>query len=632
MTAVAEHVQAGLEHHRAGRLDDAAREYGYVLTADPSNVAVLRLMGILHTHRGDHDQAVMVLQAAAALEPGAAEIFNDLGLALRAKGDVHAALDAFNDALRLFPKFGPAHFNKGVTLEALGARVQAVDAYTLALEADAGLHAARFNRASIHFAAGQYAMAADDAGSVRLADPALLEAHVLYGRASLELRRLADAKKAFRAVITRAPGFAPAHTLLGSVYTIEHKFQDAAIALTEALRLDPADVQATFLLGLVRLHQYDLAAAHDLLDRARLAQPLRPEITTALAFTARRAGRLEDARMYLRAALDADPSYADAHWHLADLHLLLGEYEQGWEEFEWRWKHEGFLTPGWDPSMRAWQGEPVEGKTMLLYPEQGFGDTLHFVRYASLLTERGAHVYLGTPPELADLLAGIPGIRGVVTSRSDAPPCDVICPLMSLPRLFCTHPGNVPATVPYLFADPEKVRAWSTRFPDDGKLRIGIIWSGNPKQENNRHRACSLSDLLPLLGRDQCHVYSLQKGEPTHELADRPEASSVIDLSAGLTTFAETAAALQNIDVLISTDTGSVHLAGALGRPVWLLVSAIPDWRWGVSGATTPWYPDVTMFRQQHCGDWSGAVHAVGEALDTLLRSRVHVHSHRTEE
>lgn len=631
MTAVAEHVQAGLAYHRAGKLDDAAREYGHVLTMDPSNVAVLRLMGILHTHRGDHEQAIMVLQAAAALEPGAAEIFNDLGLALRGSGDTHAALDAFNDALRLAPAFAAAHFNKGVTLEAMHARSQALDAYTLALEADAGLHAARFNRASIFFATGDYARAAEDAGVVRLAEPSLLEAHVLYGRASLELRRLADAKKAFRAVIARAPHSAAAHTLLGSVYTIEHKFQEAGTELTEALRLDPADAQATYLLGLVRLHQYDLAAAHDLFDRARLAQPSRPEITTALALTARRAGRLEDARMYLRAALEADPSYADAHWHLADLHLLLGEYAQGWEEFEWRWSHEGFLTPGWHPSMRAWQGEPIEGKRVLLYPEQGFGDTLHFVRYAPLLAERGAHVYVGSPPELAELLAAMPGVRGIVTSHTEAPPCDVICPLMSLPRLFGTHAGNIPANVPYLFADPAKTAAWSSRFPDDGKLRVGIIWSGNPMQENNRHRACQLRDLVPLVGRDGMHMYSLQKGEPARQRADLAEAASIIDLAPDLTSFADTAAVLMHLDLLISTDTGSVHLAGALGRPVWLLVSAIPDWRWGVQGTTTPWYPGIRMFRQHVRGDWSGAVHAVGDALDAVLRSRPTIDNHRRE-
>ncbi len=632
MSVVAEHVQAGLAYHRAGKLDDAAREYGYVLTVDPSNVAVLRLMGILHTHRGDHDQAIMVLQAAASLEPAAAEIFNDLGVAMRAKGDAHAALDAFNDALRLHPMFAAAHFNKGVTLEAMGARTQALDAYTLALEADAALHAARFNRAAIYFASGQYARAAEDAGAVRIADPSLIEAHLLFGRASLELRRLADAKKAFRAVIARAPHSATAHTLLGSVYTIEHKFEDAEAALTEALRLDPADVQATYLLGLVRLHQYDLSAAHDLFDRARLAQPSRPEVTTALALTARRAGRLDDARMYLRAALDADPSYADAHWHLADLHLLLGEYEQGWEEFEWRWNHEGFLTPGWDPSMRAWQGEPVGGKTVLLYPEQGFGDTLQFVRYAPLLAERGARVFVGSPPELAELLADMPGVSGIVTSHAAAPPVDVICPLMSLPRLFRTRTDSVPATVPYLFANPEKTRAWSARFPDDGVLRVGIIWSGNPMQENNRHRACRLRDLLPLLDRGPMHVYSLQKGEPSRELAGNPDTASIIDLAPALTSFAETAAVLNAIDILISTDTGSVHLAGALGRPVWLLVSAIPDWRWGVQGTTTPWYPGVTMFRQHVRGDWSGAVRAVGEALDDLLRSRRSVNHHSKEE
>jgi tetratricopeptide (TPR) repeat protein len=616
MTGLAEHVQAGIDHHRAGRLEDAAREYGFVLNADPSNVAVLRLMGILHMHRGDHDQAVIVLEAAGALEPGAPEIFNDLGLALRGKGDHHGALDAFNDALRLDPHFAMAHFNKGVTLEAMSARAQAVDAYSMALAADRDLHAARFNRAALNLAAGSFERAAEDAGIVRKADPSLIEAHLLFGRACFELRRLAEAKRAFSAAIARAPALAVAHTLMGSVFTIEGKYADAEASLNEALRLDPGDAQAAYMLGLGRLRQYDLSGAHDLFDRARLLQPSRPEITTALAQTARRAGRLDDARMYLDAALAADPSYADAHWHLADLLLLQGDYERGWEEHEWRWKHEGFLTPEWDPSMRAWQGEPVEGRSVLLYPEQGFGDTLHFARYAPLLAARGAQVFVGSPPELAGVLNGLPGIRGVVTSHANAPACDVVCPLMSLPRLFGTRMANVPADVPYLHADPEKIRSWRTRFADDGVLRVGIIWSGNPLQENNRHRSCRLTDLLPLLRRTRCHFFSLQKGEPAGQLADLPPGIDMTDLSPLLTSFAETAAVLRHLDILISTDTGTVHLAGALGRPVWLLVSAIPDWRWGASGPSTPWYPTITMYRQERCGDWSDAVDAVGCALD----------------
>ncbi len=631
MVDVTDHINAGLDHHRAGRYEEAARAYGQALMEDPSNVAALRLLGVLHMHRGDHAQAVTVLQAAAVLEPGAPEIFNDLGLALRGQGNDHAALDAFNDALRLAPHFAIAHFNKAVTLAAMGAGAQAGDAYTLALAADPDLHAARFNRAKLMFDAGRYEQAAQDAGTVRLAEPTFIDAHLLYGRASLALSRLADAKKVFRGVIARAPGLAVSHTLLGTVYAIEGKDAEAEGSLTEALRLDPSDAQATFMLGLVRLHQYDLPAAHDMFDRARLAQPSRPEIITALALTARRAGRLEDARMYLDAALAADPAWADAHWQLADLLLLQGDYAAGWEEFEWRWKHQGFLTPGWNPSMRAWNGDSVAGKSVLLYPEQGFGDTLHFVRYAPMLAARGATVFVGTPPELADVLTGLPGISGVVTSESAAPACDVLAPLMSLPRLFGTRMDTIPADVPYLFADQGKVRAWAPAFPDDGALRVGLIWSGNPMQENNRHRSCRLSDLVPLLHRKGCRFYSLQKGAPADQLADLPAGVEIMDLGGRLTTFAETAAVLENLDVLISTDTGTVHLAGALGRPVWLLVSAIPDWRWGVSGATTPWYPTITMFRQQHQGEWGDAVQEIGRALDDEgMRWRTGVH-HRME-
>lgn len=627
----AERIQAGIEHHRAGRYEEAAGAYSAALAEDPSNVAVLRLMGMLHSARGDHEQAVILLRAAATFAPDSPEIHNDLALALRGWGDHHGALNAFNDALRLDPRFAEAHFNKGVTLEAMGAAAQAADAYTLALEARPDLLPARYNRGLVSLAQRDLSRAADDLDAVRKAQPAMLEAHLQYARACIELVRLADAKKAIRTAIAHGPGSAEAHALLGSVYAIEGKFADAAGALTAALERDPSHAGALYTLGLVRERQYAFDEARDSLLRARDLKPGRADIEVALGVTARKSGRLADARGHLMRAVALDRNCADAHWHLADLLLLCGEYEQGWEEFEWRWKHRGFLTPGWDSSEPAWQGEPLEGKRILLYPEQGFGDTLHFVRYAPMVAARGAQVYLGAPRELAEILRSVPGIAGVVTDRAATPRFDAVSPLMSLPRIFRTRIDTIPARVPYLAPDPARVAAWASRLPDDGRLRVGLIWSGNPAQENNPHRACRLSDLLPLLGTEHVHFYSLQKGVPAAERSDLAGAGELTDLAGDLHDFADTAAALQHLDLLISTDTGPVHLAGALGRPVWLLVSSIPDWRWEPAGGGNRWYPTLRLFRQRNCGDWASVVHEVRIALAQAIEERHAVHTHLME-
>jgi len=612
---LADHIQEGISLHRAGKYEDAARVYGFVLERDPSNVGVLRLLGMVHSQRGEFDHAIMLLQAAARFAPEAPEIHNDLGIALRGRGAPEEAIHAFHAALRLNPLFAEAYFNKAVTLEMLGTPDQAEDAYTLALQVSPALHEARFNRAVIRFKARRFAEAAEDLSTVRTERPEILEAHMLYGKACHELGKVGEAKQAYTTLLSRAPESAEAHMRLGVVHLCEWNYDEARKELLQALRIDANLAEAGYFLGLVHLRAYEFDAARELFLRARQSRPDRPEIATSLGVTARKQGKPDEARRYFEEALSLDPGHADAHWHLADVLLLQGEYASGWKEFEWRWKHQGFLTPSRDFAEPVWDGEDITGQTILLHPEQGFGDILQFVRYAPLVAERGAKVLLGSPPELARLLETVPGIAGVVTTREGAPPFDLLCPLLSLPRLFDTREENIPSAVPYLRADPVLVREWAGRIVDDGRLRVGIIWSGNPLQENNRHRACRLDELAPVVGIPGVQVYSLQKGTPREELMSSPFRRAIIDLADGLTDFAQTAAALQHLDLLISSDTGPVHLAGALGRKVWLLVSAIPDWRWSLSGERSAWYPSFSLFRQERIGEWGPVITRMCEAL-----------------
>ncbi len=614
-----DHIQEGLALHRAGKYDEAVRVYGSVLERDPSNVAVLRLLGMVQTRRGEFDQAIMLLQAASRFAPETPEIYNDLGIALRGKGAHEESVQAFHVALQLHPLFAEAYFNKAVTLEMLGIHDQAEDAYSLALQADPALQEARFNRGVIRFRNRRFADAADDLSIVRVERPDLTEAHMLYGRACQELGRVGEAKEVFTALLSRSPDCAETHMRLGTVYLSEMNYEDAVRELHRALRIEPDRAEAVYLLGVAHLKRYELIEARATLQHALHLRPGRPDVVTSLGITARKQGNLEEARHYFEHAVSLNPDHADAHWNLADLLLLQGDYERGWEEFEWRWKHEGFLTPSRDFGERVWNGEDIDGQTILLHPEQGIGDIIHFVRYAPLVAERGARVILGSPPELARLLETVPGITCVATTRQAAPPFELLCPLLSLPRIFETRKDTIPSAVPYLRADAQLVHQWAPQFTNDGALRVGIIWSGNTLQENNGHRACRLDDLGPLTAVPGVQLYSLQKGTPRAELAASPFGPAILDIADGLTDFAHTAAALHHLDLLVSTDTGTVHLAGALGREVWLLVSAIPDWRWSTSGDRSAWYPTLTLFRQQQIGDWRVAVDNVRAAL--TLRS-----------
>lgn len=622
-------IQTGLALHRSGRYDEAAAVYGEVLAQDPSNVSALRLLGVLHSQRGDYDNAIMMLQAAVRFAPEAPELYNDLGNALKGKDALEEAIAAYDHALRLNPLFAEACFNRALAYERQGDAVRAEASYTLALQANTDLQEARFNRSLIRLRSQRLAEAVDDLALVRRARPGMPEAHLHYGRANQLLGRWAEAKAAFRDAIACAPEDVEGHSLLGTLLLMEGRLDEAASSLRTALAVKPDHAESVFHLGVVYLRLYDLDQANACFENARLLRPDRPEIYVHLGLTARRRGDVRVARSHLEHALALDPENADAHWYYADLLLLEGAYAEGWEHFEWRWKHQGFLTPRWDYKEPVWKGENPEGKTIFLLPEQGLGDTVQFVRYAELVKELGARVVLGSPRELADVLKSVPGVDHVVTTNREAPPFDLLCPLMSLPGLFRTTPASIPNRVPYVTAEKALVEAWRSRIPDNGTMRIGVIWSGNPAQENNRHRACVLADLIPLGNVPGVTLYSLQKGPPASQLDSPPSGMEIFNLADGLVDFSDTAAVLELLDLLVTTDTGPAHLAGAMGRPVWVLLSAIPDWRWFLGTERSPWYPSMRLFRQERVGEWSSVIARVGLELRQAVAHHKSMHVHQ---
>jgi len=383
-----------------------------------------------------------------------------------------------------------------------------------------------------------------------------------------------DAIRLYRTVLARAPGEAHALNGLGAALARSGDHAGAVAALRQALAVKPGFPEAELNLG-------------------RL---LRAE------------GRLGEATALFSAALAARPEFAEAQWNRALVRLLAGDLPGAWPDFEARWALPGVVPPA-IPRPR-WAGEPLAGRTILLTPEQGLGDTIQFARYAPVLAGQGARVLLGVQSPLKGLLTGL--ADAVIAEGEVLPPFDCHLPLLSVPGVLRNGLGDLPCAVPYLQASPEAVARWQAMLGGEG-LRVGLVWSGNPAHPNDANRSMPLAALAPLLEVAGARFFALQMG------AAREAHPLVTDLADRLTDFTETAAALSALDLLVSVDTAALHLAGALGRPAWALLPQDPDWRWLLGRSDSPWYPSLRLFRQAAPRDWSAPVASAVEALRALV-------------
>jgi hypothetical protein len=295
--------------------------------------------------------------------------------------------------------------------------------------------------------------------------------------------------------------------------------------------------------------------------------------------------------------------------------LLLGDFARGWAEYEWRWRCKG--NPERSYPSRQWSGEAPSGKTILIQTEQGFGDSFQFLRYVPMVAALGAEVVLAVPGPLLRLAETLPGVNGVVTENDALPDFDFYCPLLSLPGIFGMSVEKIPAVVPYLYSPKETAAVWESRLAAETGLKVGLVWSGNPANRMNPRRSIPFPALEPLWRIPGIRWYSLQVGSPTAEIS-RALHQPIMDLSPLLTDFAETAAAIQHLDLVISVETAVAHLAGALGQKVWVPLTVVPAWRWLLGRDDSPWYPTMRLFRQSTPGDWIPVVDALGKELRAM--------------
>ena len=461
---------------------------------------------------------------------------------------------------------------------------------------------------------------------------------------------LTEADALCRRILRLEPSHEPALKLRFGIAHQQKRVHDALSLLDEATRADPTNVswaigRAWALASLGR--QAEAVIAY---DRAIALSPLDPEYHRgrALALTAtnrladalascdtaialrpdaaachlarghalRRLLRTDEALAAFDRAIELEPESADAYYSKALLLLLMGRYKDGWALHEWRWFATNFPQPEQLFPQPIWDGTPLDGRTLLIRAEQGLGDTIQFYRFVNEVQRMGS-VALLVSPRLAKLFAAQPGAPLIATGTGDLPRFDLHCPLLSLPYLLETELATIPAA-PYLRADPDLTEAWRTRLPaPSGQPRIGIVWAGNSKNADDFSRSMTLATMLSMLDPGAT-IISLQMNVPDSDRDTLRGASNILDLSEDQQDFADTAAVIGHLDLVISVDTAVAHLAGAQGAPVWVLLSASADWRWLIGRDDSPWYPSARLFRQDQPGDWSGVARQVRAALKAM--------------
>ena len=404
------------------------------------------------------------------------------------------------------------------------------------------------------------------------------------------------------------------HFLIGLDYISKERWVDAEQELRRSLDFIPNRVSTMTNLCATLIKLQKFQEAHYFIEKTKTLDPENPELHLNQGLLFSEEKRHEEALTSYDRSIELKPDYAEAHWNKSLALLRCGLYSEGWYLYEWRWQCDSFNSPRRDFIQPLWSGEhPIAGKTILLHAEQGLGDTIQFCRYAKLIASRGAKVIVEVQKPLINIFKTLGEAITVVAKGDVLPKFDCHCPLLSLPLAFKTDLNTIPADIPYLFPDDKKLQEWSIKVGIKKKIRIGIVWGGSTQHKNDKNRSTSALEISKLL-TNSFEWFSLQK---EYRDGDRHmlERSKVNDYSNVLLDFSDTAALIYQLDLVISVDTSVAHLAGAMGKPTWVMLPYVPDFRWLWDREDSPWYPSMRLFRQATAGDWSHVVDNVSSAL-----------------
>jgi tetratricopeptide (TPR) repeat protein len=542
--------------HMRGDLAAAAAGYVRVLAGQPDNVDALFLSGTLHAQLGQWERSADALRRLVTLQPNHVEGWLNLSHVLEQLTRLEEAAECYRTVLALREDDAQSWFHLGL----------------------------------VHF----------------------------------KLKRFEEAERAYRRHVELLPDSVEGHFNLGATLQDLNRFRDAEQQYERVLALDPRQVEAYRSLGAIALQERRYADAAGHFHSGLALAPDDVEMLSNLGVMLQKLNRLAEAEAAFRKAVSLQPTHINAHFNLALILLLQGKFAEGWREYEWRLRIKNRLPAVFDQA--EWDGSPLDGKTLLLRAEQGFGDTFQFIRYASLAKAAGAKaagtkVVLDCQPGLKRVLLRTPGIDMIAERPVSGRPLvefDTHLPLLSSPRIFHTTRDSVPAEFPYIRPESWLVERWAARMVGDRGLRVGIVWAGRPTHEDDKNRSCALGHFLQFAAVPNVTLYSLQKGDAVRELQSPEARGRVEDLDPEIDDFADTAAAIANLDLVICVDTSVAHLAGAMNKPVWVVLPFAPDFRWMAKGENSPWYPSMRLFRQHEAGNWDYVFAQLKSALAGL--------------
>jgi tetratricopeptide (TPR) repeat protein len=607
----------GVAAQQAGKYEVAVALIGAAIRCNPQSADYRNNLAHTYLLQGKLPEAIDSYRRVLALDPSDSDAMHSLANALAQQGNWAEAIHWFERLLHLRPKWAEAHYHLGNARHGSGELSAAVAGYRAAIQLNPGRPEFHFNLAHTLRELGALPEAAESYRRVVALAPADAEAHYSLGVVLHEMGQWQAAIDAYTQALRLKPRYPEAWSNLGCAYEECGELEAAIAAQQRALALNAERADTHNNLGAALFRLGDEAGARACFDRALELQPAHVMARCNLGYQLSQQGDLQGAQECYRRAIECDPGSATAHFYLGLTELLLGNYSVGWREYEFRWDTKEFRGRKRALPVPQWRGEPLDHARILLHAEQGLGDTLQFVRYVPLVAARGGQVVLEVPGRLYRFLRGVSGVSEIVLRGEPLPEVDWQSPLMSLPLAFGTDVASIPASIPYLSPDPAMAEVWAGRLKPG--LRVGLAWAGNPKHIRERQRSIPLARLASLLALEGATFYSLQKGPASEQCRDLPPGLNLIDLDAEQQDFADTAAIVANLDLVISIDTAVAHLAGAMGKPVWVLLHRVPDWRWLLGRNDSPWYPTARLFRQAFAGVWDDVIEQLQAELATLI-------------
>jgi len=609
--------------HQQGRFAEAERAYQEILQQEPTYFDALHQLGVVALQTRRTRRGVELIAKAIGFNPNVAAAHNSLAYGLRGLKRPQEAIASYDKAIALKPGYAEAYNNRGNALNDLKRHAEALASYDNAIALKPNLAEAHNNRGNALNDLKRHEEALASYDKAIALKPGYADAYNNRGNALNALQRHEEALASYERAIALKPGYADAYNNRGNALNDLKCAQEAIASHDRAIALKPDFAEAYSNRGnaLRNLQRDEEALAN--YDKAIALKPNYAEAHNNRGNALNALQRHEEALASYDKAIGLKPDYAEAYFGKSVLLLLMERFEEGWRLYEWRKKVK--LVAARSYSQPPWSGvEGIAGKTLFVHWEQGLGDTIQFCRYAKLAEARGAKVIMSVLDSLMWLVKQLSPTIDVINAKSEPSHFDYHIPLLSMPLAFNTTREDIPAEVRYLRADKERVVNWQQKLGNDG-IKIGICWQGRTG-DVDIGRSFPVTEFCNISKNPNVRLISLQKGQGIEQLAQLPEGMKVAnfseELDAGAHAFLDTAAIMENLDLIITSDTAIAHLAGALGRPTWVALKQVPEWRWGLEGSVTPWYPTLRLFRQKTRGDWKGVFAEIEKELSLLIASK----------